>query len=127
MEETRKIGMRTPEAEQGGGHGILRLHIPDRLALHDAYMDFVAEGGLFVPTDADYALGQRVFVLLRLPDDPAPLPLATTVVWLTPVHAQGRRAQGIGLRFDAVDNPARARIEGILGGHFDNTRLTHTL
>lgn len=121
MEETQQNGTRTAE------QGILRLHIPDRQALHDAYMDFVADGGLFVPGAGDYALGQRVFVLLRLLDDPAPLPLATTVVWLTPVHAQGRRAQGIGLRFDAVDNPARARIEGILDGHFDNTRLTHTL
>ncbi|HWK52884.1 MAG TPA: PilZ domain-containing protein [Hyphomicrobiales bacterium] len=113
----------TPESR----HDMLRLHIADHAALHDAYMDFIADGGLFVPTARDYALGDRVFVLLRLFDDPEPLPLATTVVWLTPHHAQSQRAQGIGLRFDATDNPARARIEHCLAGHFDNARLTHTL
>lgn len=48
--------------------GILSLTIKDRAVLYAAYMPFVRNGGLFVPTNKRYELGEEVFILLALMD-----------------------------------------------------------
>ena len=42
---------------------ILSLTIKDRAVLYAAYMPFVRNGGLFVPTNKRYELGEEVFIL----------------------------------------------------------------
>ena len=54
--------------------GILSLTIKDRTVLYAAYMPFVRNGGLFVPTNKRYELGEEVFILLALMDDPRKYP-----------------------------------------------------
>ncbi len=39
--------------------GILSLTIKDRAVLYAAYMPFVRHGGLFVPTNKKYELGEE--------------------------------------------------------------------
>ncbi|MDP7419588.1 MAG: pilus assembly protein PilZ, partial [Gammaproteobacteria bacterium] len=48
--------------------GLLTLTIKDKSALYLAYMPFVANGGLFIPTASSYSLGDEVFMLLNLMD-----------------------------------------------------------
>ena len=57
------------------------------------------------------------------------LPIAGTVVWITPAGAQNGRAQGIGVHFnnDESGQEARRKIEGLLGGVMQSARPTHTL
>lgn len=50
--------------------GILSLALKDVESLYASYMPFVKNGGLFVPTRKDYLLGDEVFVLLELMDEP---------------------------------------------------------
>ena len=50
--------------------GILSLTIKDSTVLYAAYMPFVRHGGLFVPTNKKYELGEEVFILLALMDEP---------------------------------------------------------
>jgi len=109
--------------------GLLTLTIKDKSALYLAYMPFVKNGGLFIPTSSNYRLGDEVFMLLSLMDDPAKLPIAGTVVWVTPAGAQNSKAQGIGVHFNADESgvEARRKIEGLLGGVMQSTRPTHTL
>ena len=111
----------------GGKHGILSLSIKEVGVLYSAYMPFVENGGLFIPTRKQYELGDEVFVLLNLMDEPERIPLAGTVMWITPPNAQGNRAQGIGIQFNDKDNPARAKIEKYLAGMLNSGRVTHTL
>ena len=111
----------------GGKHGILSLSIKEVGVLYSAYMPFVENGGLFIPTRKQYELGDEVFVLLNLMDEPERIPLAGTVVWITPPNAQGNRAQGIGIQFNDKDNPARVKIEKYLAGMLNSGRITHTL
>ena len=59
--------------------GILSLTIKDRAVLYAAYMPFVRNGGLFVPTNKRYELGEEVFILLALMDEPEKSPL--TAQW----------------------------------------------
>ena len=47
--------------DSGQGQAILSLSIKDKNALYMAYMPFVANGGLFIPTNREYEMGQEVF------------------------------------------------------------------
>lgn len=108
-------------------HGILSITIKELPVLHSAYMPFVENGGLFIPTPKQYELGDEVFILLGLLEEAERLPIAGRVVWLTPPGAQGNRAQGIGVQFTEKGNPARIRIEKYLAGQLGGDRPTHTL
>jgi len=109
--------------------GVLSLSIRERAALYAAYMPYLKGGGLFIPTTKSYRLGDEVFVLLSLMDDPNKIPVAGKVVWITPAGAQGSKTQGIGIQFAADEGGATARnkIEGLLGGTLKSTRPTHTI
>ena len=54
--------------------GILSLTIKDRTVLYAAYMPFLRNGGLFIPTNKRFALGEEVFVLLALMDEAEKIP-----------------------------------------------------
>lgn len=96
---------------QQSSHHLLSVAIADSSVLHAAYMPFIRGGGLFVPTTDRYRLGEEVFVLLRLLDDEASIPLAGRVVWITPSGARGGKPAGIGVQFNDADNLVRQRIE----------------
>lgn len=95
--------------------------------LHAAYMPFIQRGAIFVPSDASHGLGDEVLVMLQLPEDPTPLPVAGTVVWITPPGADDGRTPGIGVQFDSRDDNPRRRIEARLQGYAGTDRPTHTL
>jgi len=106
---------------------VLTLTIQDKGVLYGAYMSFLKNGGLFVPTTRSYRLGDEVFLLLSLMDEPEKLPVAGRVVWITPEGAQGNRQAGIGIEFSDQDVGITAKIENYLGGSLGSDRVTHTL
>ena len=112
-----------------GSQGILPVVIKDKHTLYQSYMSFVKGGGLFVPTNKRYNLGDEVFMLLSLMDDPSKLPIAGTVVWITPAGAQNSKAQGIGVHFKSDESgvEAKRKIEVLLGGVMKSQRATHTM
>ena len=110
-----------------GGGGILSLTIKDKAVLYSAYMPFVKNGGLFIPTNKDYKLGDEVFLLLNVMDEPDKIPVAGKVIWVTPKGAQGNRTAGIGVQFSDQDDTARRRIENHLAGSLESDRPTHTM
>lgn len=118
-----------PVRPQGGRASLLSLNINSKAALYAAYMPFLVNGGLFVPTTKPYKLGDDLLMLLQLMDDPTKYPVTCTVVWITPAGAQGGRTHGVGVHFagDEVSKTLRARIEQILAGHLGTNRPTHTL
>lgn len=108
--------------------GILSLSIKDKNALYAAYMPFVTNGGLFIPTNREYAMGQEVFMLLSLMEETERLPIAGKVIWKTPSGAEGYRACGIGVQFiDQDGGVTRAKIENYLAGALTSDRSTHTM
>ena len=107
--------------------GILSLTIKDRTALYAAYMPFLRNGGLFIPTNKRFALGEEVFVLLALMDEAEKIPINGTVVWVTPKGAQGNRQAGIGVQFSEADFAAATKIEEHLGTGLVSDRPTHTM
>lgn len=108
--------------------GVLSLNIKDKSALYAAYMPYVKGGGIFVPSNKPYRLGDEVFLLLTLMDNKEKIPVAGHVVWITPIGAQGGRAAGIGIQFSEKDSgTARNKIETLLAGHLHSDRATHTM
>jgi type IV pilus assembly protein PilZ len=107
---------------------ILSFVVKDRNALYASYMPFVKNGGLFIPTNKRYNLGDELFLLLQLMDDPERIPVAGKVVWITPRGAEGNRAIGVGIQFSDEDKGgARRKIERILAGSEQLGRRTHTM
>ena len=108
--------------------GIIAFSITDRGALYSAYMSFVQNGAVFVPTSRAYELGDNIFMLLKLMDDNSPIPVAGKVVWLTPAGAQGNKSPGIGIQFDEDDKGnTKSNIEQHLAAAIAGERPTQTM
>lgn len=119
---------------QGGGGAqaprpaVLSLSIKEKAALYAAYMPYLKNGGIFVPTTRPYQLGDDVYLILTLLDDATRIPVAGKVVWISPA-AGGSKTPGIGVHFPADESGmmARKRIEDALGAALKSARPTHTL
>ncbi len=117
-----------PAMPGGARQGILSLTIKEKNALYAAYMQFVKNGGLFIPTNKKYKLGDEVFMLLTLMEESERLPVAGKIVWITPTGAEGNRQAGIGVQFSDQDGgAARRKIETYLAGALQAERQTHTM
>ena len=108
---------------------ILSLSIRDKAALYSAYMPFVKNGGLFIPTKKTYKLGDEVFMLLTLLDQKDKIPVAGKIIWITPPGCQGNKTIGVGVQFADQDNgQTRNKIETNLAGLLSGSeRPTHTM
>ena len=107
----------------------MQLNIKEKAALYTAYIPFFEEGGIFVPTAREYKLGDDVYVLLTLPDDPQRYPVAGRVAWVTPARAAGNRTQGVGIQFpkDEKSRQLKYKIEEVLGTALASERPTQTI
>ena len=108
---------------------VIQLVFREKGALYAAYMPVFADGGLFVPTTREYKLGEDIYLLLSLPDDPQRYPVAGKVGWLTPANASGGRTQGVGVRFpnDEKTRGLKLKIEEVLGTSISSAKPTQTI
>lgn len=108
--------------------GVLSLAIKEKAALYAAYMPYIKGGGLFIPTSKTFKMGEEVFMLLSLIEDPVKLKVVGKVVWVSPTKVNGR-PQGIGVQFNEKDGgtEVKNKIETILAGALKSSRPTHTL
>lgn len=108
---------------------VIQLVFREKGALYAAYIPLLTDGGLFVPTSREYRLGEDIYLLLSLPDDPQRYPVAGKVAWLTPNNASGGRTQGVGVRFPADEKTRglKLKIEEILGTMISSAKPTQTL
>ncbi|KAF1048701.1 PilZ domain-containing protein [Xylophilus sp.] len=108
---------------------VVQLAIKEKAALYAAYIPLFTEGGMFIPTTRDYRLGDDIYVLLTLPEDPQRYPVAGRVAWVTPPRAAGNRAQGVGIQFpkDEKSHLLKMKIEQLLGSALASDRPTQTI
>ena len=107
----------------------MQLNIKEKAALYAAYIPLFEEGGMFVPTTREYRLGEDIYVLLTLPDEPQRYPLAGRVAWVTPARAAANRTQGVGIQFprDEKSRQLKLKIEEILGTALASDKPTQTI
>ena len=108
---------------------VIQLVFREKGALYAAYMPLFAEGGLFVPTTREYKLGEDIYLLLSLPEDPQRYPVAGKVGWITPANASGGRTQGVGVKFptDEKTRALKQKIEETLGTMLSSAKPTQTI
>lgn len=108
--------------------GILTLAIKEKKQLYKAYMPFVVNGGLFIPTKRTYKMGEEVLMLLSLMGEKERTPLAGTVIWKTPEGCNNNRTAGIGIQLSNKDGgKVKDKIEAYLAGALELERSTHTM
>ncbi len=106
---------------------VLSVSIKDARTLTAAFMPFLKRGGLFVPTQNDYGMGDEVFLVLKLLTDEQ-FAVAGTVSWITPSGAQSSRTKGVGVQFKGLDGvKLRARIEELVDASGPQRAASHTL
>ncbi len=84
---------------------------------HNFYAGFVENmsvGGIFIATHQLAPVGERMEFSVQLPDDRAAIRGSGEVRWVRVYSEQSDAPPGMGIRFDALDPPARARIEEFL-------------
>ena len=108
---------------------VIQLVFREKGALYAAYMPLLVDGGLFVPTQRDYKLGDDIYLLLTLPEDPQRYPVAGKIAWITPGNASGGRTQGVGVRFPSDDKTRqlKVKIEEVLGTSISSSKPTQTI
>lgn len=128
-EPTSRPGALSPSTASTPRPAVIQLVFREKGALYAAYIPLLADGGLFVPTTRDYKLGEDIYLLLSLPEDPQRYPVAGKVAWITPANASGGRTQGVGVRFPNDDKAKllRLRIEEILGTQISSAKPTQTV
>jgi len=108
--------------------GVVSLAIKDQAGLYAAYMPFLKNGGIFVPSNRPYRLGEEVFLVLSLFDRPNKYQVAGRVAWITPVGL-ANKTPGIGVQLgdDDQGRALRRTVEELLGKTLASQRPTQTL
>jgi len=108
---------------------VIQFSLKDLPGLAAAFMPILTDGGLFVPTNRDYRLGESVYVLLTLPDDPQRYPVAAKVAWITPANSTAGRARGVGIRFghDEKSVALKTKIEAALSNFVSTDNASQTV
>jgi type IV pilus assembly protein PilZ len=107
---------------------VLSLVIKERAGLYSAFMPFIEGGGIFIPTQKEYLMGDQVYVILQLLDNPKKFSIACKIIWVSPA-GMPQKSQGIGVQipYDETGKDLRDFIEQSLGSAIGSSRKTHTL
>ncbi|MFT6409140.1 MAG: type IV pilus assembly protein PilZ [Arenicella sp.] len=109
-------------------NSVISIAIKDKQALYMSYMPFIENGGLFVPTQKDYGLGDEMFLLVKIMDEIEPVHISGKVIWVSPPGALGNRPRGVGVQFNGDGaRITKELIESKLGASVSLTRATHTM
>ncbi|MEJ6593506.1 MAG: PilZ domain-containing protein [SAR86 cluster bacterium] len=114
-------------ARGGAKKTMIALTIKDKAVLHNCYMPFIRNGGLFIANRTEYELGDDVFILLNLMDESEKIPVAGKVVWIAKKGVKSPHTPGVGIQFTDPDNMAKDKIETYLVGSFGSANATATM
>tara|TARA_B110000503_G_scaffold143494_1_gene245286 strand:+ start:2999 stop:3343 length:345 start_codon:yes stop_codon:yes gene_type:complete len=112
---------------KGGKSGILAIEINDENTLYQHYMSFVQGGGLFVPTEKTYDLGDELFFLLSIYLRPDPIPMTGKVVWVAHKGSGSAKKEGVGVQLSEEYADLKVDIEQALTGTLHSHKPTLTM
>lgn len=108
--------------------GVISLAIKDKAMLHANHMPFVKGGGIFIPTEKNFELGDEVFLLLTLLDDPERFAITGKVVWINGRTMPGGRAMGVGIQFGGMEGAnLQKKIDTLIAGYPRTDQPTNTM
>lgn len=115
-------------AENAPGR-MMSVSLKDKPTAYYSYMPFLEYGGIFVPTNDQFTMGEEVLLILELFDESEKLFLRTRVVWINLSRTTNGQPQGIGLAFgnDEASIKCKNYIEEQLPGLLHTDRTTYTM
>ncbi|MDO4434694.1 MAG: pilus assembly protein [Alysiella sp.] len=120
-----------PQNENKVPGRMMSLRLESKPIIYSSYMSFVEYGGVFLPTDDKFQMGEEILLVLELvgPGKTEKLFIKTNVCWINANPSASGRPKGIGLAFsdDESGLKAKAIIEAILTGLLASERATYTL
>lgn len=91
----------------------LTLSVPDSQALKEHYMDFIQNGGFFIPSSGLFKMGAVVDIALNCEFADQNLVFSGKIVWLSSSNTP--QGQGIGVQFIGEEGEvARLTIEKLI-------------
>lgn len=110
---------------------ILQLRLESKPVIYASYMSFLEYGGVFLPTDDKFDMGEEILLVLELVGlgKTEKIFIKTNVCWINANPSASGRPKGIGLAFGSDDSGLKAKtiFENILSGLLHNERPTYTL
>ncbi len=120
----------SPKAPAQPGR-MMSLRLESKPAIYSSYMSFLEYGGVFLPTEDKFRMGEEVLLVLEVvgPGKTEKLFLKTHVCWINANPTGGGRPKGVGLALGGDESglKAKAIFEAILSGLLHNERATYTL
>lgn len=116
-------------AEPENRPAVYTLAIRSKASLYGAWMPIIKGGGLFVPSNRLPKLGEEVLLLITLLDEPSRIPVHGKVAWVNPADGTGQRPEGFGVQLPDSDacRELKRKVESLLAGALQSSRLTYTL
>lgn len=88
----------------------LTYRFADLDALKNAFMSFVRDGGIFIPTEKPFHLGDFINVHITLPESDHAFTFNGEVIWITPTSIQSaQHHQGVGIQCNNDEGEAFQR------------------
>ena len=117
------------QSELGNIENELVCKLKDEDSLYKAYMPYIKDGGIFVPTKKDsYKLGDIVNLQLEILTDTTPTFVSGIVVWIAPQVPHSDFTAGIGVRMQGDEaKDIRKRIESAINNKLKMNDPTNTL
>lgn len=115
------------QTETRSAGGIINYPIRDISSLQAAYMPFIRQGGLFIPSNRQVMLGDDIFVVATLPESSSRIPLAGKVIWIFQ-RANAHRPAGFAIQLTGEEGQKfKDQAEKLLTGLINAERPTYTL
>lgn len=107
----------------------IKITIRDRTVLYNSWMSFTKTGGLFIPSDETFEMGDEVMLILSVMENDRSFILMCKVVWIASNSGNANHPKGVGVLFPSDDNGKAAKnaCETNLAGLLDNPRPTYTM
>lgn len=110
---------------------VLQLRLESKPVIYASYMSFLEYGGVFLPTDDKFDMGEEILLVLELVGlgKTEKIFIKTNVCWINANPSASGRPKGIGLAFGSDESSLKAKtiFENILSGLLHNERPTYTL
>ncbi|MDK4684798.1 pilus assembly protein [Kingella negevensis] len=121
-----------PAAAPAGAPGrMLQLRLESKPIIYASYMSFLEYGGVFMPTNDKFNMGEEVLLVLELVGSTKTekMFIKTNVCWINANPSASGRPKGVGLAFGSDESGLKAKeqFETILTGLLHNERATYTL
>ena len=90
--------------------------------------DSVKSGGIFIATEKSFELGDEVFLLLTLVNDPERFAITGKVIWINYRTTPGGRQMGVGVQFSGAEGlNLQKKIDALLAGYPRLDQATNTM